>query len=337
MRVVAITNAGGPEVLQVQERPDPPAPDAGEVQVAVRAAGVNFSDLLARAWLSPQLAKLAKVSDVVGYEISGIIEAVGAGVSPDRIGERVTGATLSGGYTDRINLKAEDTLEIPAEMSFEQGAAIPVNYGTAWAALHGVGSLRFGERVLVHSAAGGVGVASVQLARAAGATIHGTSSPSKHARLEEIGVDHTIDYRRKRWWKGLEHYDLILDALGGSSLRRSYKLLNQGGRLIAYGFSSVQQGEKRSLRTAVPQGMQMLRGFNTADMLGKSKGVIGLNMNGLWQDRGTLQPWLTPLTDLLDRGIVAPIVHAAVPFADAPEAHRILIDRENFGKVVLVP
>jgi NADPH:quinone reductase-like Zn-dependent oxidoreductase len=129
----------------------------------------------------------------------------------------------------------------------------------------------------------------------------------------------------------------VLDALGGTSLRRSFDLLRPGGRLVAYGFSAMQQGEKRSLRRAAPQVLAMLRGFSLLTQMNDSKTVIGLNMLRLWDDRGTLEPWIAPLSAALSDGTAAPVVHAAVPFADAPEAHRILAARENVGKVVLVP
>ena len=106
------------------------------------------------------------------------------------------------------------------------------------------GSLRGGEHVLVHAAAGGVGIAAIQLAKAAGAVVHGTASPGKHSQLVALAIDRAIDYRRDGWWKGLEPYDIVLDPLGGTSLRRSFDLLRPGGRLVAYGLSSLQQGEK---------------------------------------------------------------------------------------------
>ena len=334
MRAVVITKHGDPSVLKVQERPDPPPPAAGQVRIAVAAAGVNFADHLARVGLYPDAPKLPCV---VGYEVAGTIEAVGDGVDPARVGERVFAGTRFGGYAEIVNVKDADTVALPASLSFEQGAAIPVNYATAWAALHGYGSLRAGERVLIHAAAGGVGIAAIQLAKAAGAEVHGTASPGKHQRLTELGIDRAIDYRRDGWWKGLQPYDIVLDALGGASLRRSYRLLRPGGRLVGYGISSLQQGEKRSLRTAVPEVLPMLRGFNLIKQLQESKAVIGLNMLALWDDRGTLEPWIGPLSAALADGTVSPVVHAAVPFAEAPEAHRILAARENVGKVVLVP
>jgi NADPH:quinone reductase-like Zn-dependent oxidoreductase len=232
---------------------------------------------------------------------------------------------------------AADAIALPAGLTMEQGAALPVNYATAWAALHGFGSLQAGERVLVHAAAGGVGIAALQLAKAAGAEVHGTASPGKHARLAELGIDRAIDYRRDGWWKGLGPYDVILDAIGGASFRRSYDLLRAGGRLVAYGASSVQEGETRSLRTALPQAARMFRGFNLIKQMSESKAVIGLNMLRLWDDRGSLEPWITPLTGALADGTAAPVVHEAVPFDRAGDAHRILAARQNVGKVVLVP
>ena len=334
MRAVVITKHGDPSVLQVQHQPEPPPPGPGQLQIAVRAAGVNFADHLARVGLYPDAPKLPAV---VGYEVAGIVEAVGDGVEHNRVGERVFAGTRFGGYAEVVNVKAVDAVALPETLSFEQGAATPVNYGTAWAALHGYGSLRAGELVLVHAAAGGVGIAAVQFAKAAGARVHGTSSPGKHQRLAEFGVDRAIDYRQDGWWEGLGPYDLVLDALGGTSLRRSYQLLRPGGRLVGYGISAMQQGEKRSLRRVAPQALAMLRGFNLMDQLQDSKAVIGLNMLRLWDDRGTLQPWIAPIATALADGTIRPVVHAAVPFAEAAEAHRILAARENVGKVVLVP
>jgi NADPH:quinone reductase-like Zn-dependent oxidoreductase len=334
MRVVVITKHGAPSVLKVQDRPDPPPPSAGQVRISVRAAGVNFADHLARVGLYPDAPK---VPSVVGYEVAGTIEAVGDDVDQARVGERVLAGTRFGGYAEIVNASAADTVTLPESMSFEQGAAIPVNYATAWAALHGYGSLRAGERVLVHAAAGGVGIAAIQLAKAAGAIVHGTASPGKHNQLTALGIDSAIDYRRDGWWNGLQPYDIVLDPLGGTSLRRSLALLRPGGRLVAYGLSAMQQGEKRSLRRAAPQALAMLRGFNLINQMNESKTVIGLNMLRLWDDRGTLEPWIAPLSTALSAGIASPVVHAAVPFADAPEAHRILAARENVGKVVLVP
>jgi NADPH:quinone reductase-like Zn-dependent oxidoreductase len=333
MREVVISEYGDPSVLQVRERPDP-VPGPGQVRIAVRAAGVNFADTLARVGLYEDAPKPPMV---LGYEVAGEIAAVGDGVDAARIGERVMAGTRFGGYAEQVVVGAVDVIALPDALSFEQGAAIPVNYATAWAALSGFGSLASGERVLVHAAAGGVGIAALQLAKAAGAVVHGTASPGKHARLAELGLDRAIDYRRDGWWKDLDRYDVVLDAIGGASFRRSYDLLAPGGRLIAYGASSVQEGETRSLRRALPQAARMFRGFNLVKQMSESKAVIGLNMLRLWDDRGTLEPWIGPLAGALADGVVAPVVHEAVSFARAGDAHRILAARQNVGKVVLVP
>jgi NADPH:quinone reductase-like Zn-dependent oxidoreductase len=304
------------------------------VRIAVRAAGVNFADTLARVGLYDDAPPLPSV---VGYEVAGEIAEVGEGVDAGRVGERVMAGTRFGGYAEQVVVAVDDAIALPDGLSFQQGAAIPVNYATAWAALLGFGSLQPGERVLVHAAAGGVGIAALQLAGRHGAEVHGTASPGKHGRLAELGLDRAIDYRRSGWHRDLPGYDVILDPIGGQSFARSYALLRPGGRLIAYGASSIHEGETRSLRRVLPQAARMFRGFNLIKQMGESKSVIGLNMLRLWDDRGTLQPWIGPLAEALADGAVAPVVHAAVPFDQAPEAHRILAARENVGKVVLVP
>src|SRR6202012_2972685 len=176
MRAVVITKHGPPSVLTVQYRPDPPPPAAGQVRISVRAAGVNFADHLARVGLYPDAPK---VPSVVGYEVAGTIESVGDGVDPARVGPRVLAGTRFGGYGGVVNGDANDTVPLPDSMSFEQGAAVPVNYATAWAALHGYGSLQAGEQGLGHAAAGGGGIAAGQPANAAGGVVHGTASPGK--------------------------------------------------------------------------------------------------------------------------------------------------------------
>src|ERR1700738_328951 len=155
MRAVVITKHGDLSVLQVQERPDPPPPGPGPVRIAVRAAGGNFADHLARVALYPEAPKPPAV---VGYEVAGKIEAVGDRVDPARLGERVFAGTRFGGYAEIVHAAAADAVPLPDALSLEQGAAIPVNYATAWAALYGYGSLRSGERVLIHAAAGGGGL-----------------------------------------------------------------------------------------------------------------------------------------------------------------------------------
>lgn len=322
-------------MLQVREAPSP-LPGAGEVRIDVSAAGVNFADTMARAGLYEDAPP---IPCVVGYEVAGRVSEHGEGVDSSLlpVGARVMAGTRFGGYAEQVVVPVADVIPLPEPLSFEQGAAIPVNYATAWAGLIGYGSLQPGERVLIHAAAGGVGIAATQIAKHAGAEVWGTASPGKHDAIREQGVDHPLDYTTSGWDEDLPGMDLIMDAIGGESFRRSYDLLRPGGRLIAFGASSILQGEKRSIARALPQALRMMRGFNLIDQMGESKAVIGLNMLRLWDDRGTLTPWIDPLQEMITSGAVRPVVSDVVPFADAPEAHRIIAERRNIGKVVLIP
>jgi NADPH:quinone reductase-like Zn-dependent oxidoreductase len=332
VRAVVITKHGGPRVLEVQERPDPPI-GPGQVRIQVAASGINFADVMARMGLYQDAPK---TPCVVGYEVAGTVLELGEGVEGLTHGQRVLAGTMFGGYASQVVTAAGDVLALPEDLSFEQGAAIPVNYGTAWAALLGYGSLRHGERVLVHSAGGGVGIAATQIAKRTGAEVYGTASPGKHARIAELGVDHAIDYTRNGWERGLPKFDVILDAVGGRSFRTSYSLLRPGGRMVAFGASAVVSGERRNLVTALRTVARMPR-FNLIKQMSESKAVIGLNMLTLWKDRGTLAPWVGPLTEMLADGTVKPVVAGAFDFEAAGEAQTMIVQRRNVGKVVLVP
>ncbi|MBA3328868.1 MAG: zinc-binding dehydrogenase [Solirubrobacterales bacterium] len=333
MRAVVLTSHGAPEVLQVQERPDP-RPGPGQVAIDVAAAGVNFADTMARVGVYPDAPK---PPCVLGYEVAGTVAAVGDGVSTPAAGDRVMAGTRFGGYASRVVVRAVDAVALPDGVGFEAAAAIPVNYATAWAGLMTYANLQPGERVLLHAAGGGVGIAATQIAKRAGAEVHGTASPAKHDAIRGFGVDVAHDYTREGWERGLPPFDVIMDAVGGASVRRSYGMLRPGGRVVTFGASSVMSGETRNLLKAAPQALRMLRGFNLMDQMADSKAVIGLNLLRLWDDRGTLDPWITPLHEMLEDGTLRPVVHEAVPFDRAAEAHRILGERRNVGKVVLVP
>ena len=332
MRAVVITKHGGPGVLRVQERPDPPL-GAGEVRIQAAACGINFADVMARMGL---YRDAPKTPCVVGYEVAGTILELGEGVEGLTPGQRVLAGTQFGGYASQVVVPAGDVMELPERLSFEQGAAIPVNYATAWAGLIGYGNLQPGERVLVHSAGGGVGIAATQIAKRYGAEVYGTASPSKHERCREIGVDRMLDYTTDGWERGIGSFDIILDAVGGKSFRTSYDLLTPGGRLVAFGASSVVSGQRKSIPTALKAVLRMPR-FNMVKQMQESKAVIGLNMLTLWKDRGTLRPWIEPLTAMLNDGTVDPVVAGAFAFEDSGEAQSMIVERRNLGKVVLTP
>jgi NADPH:quinone reductase-like Zn-dependent oxidoreductase len=332
VKAVVITKHGGPGVLEVQEQPDPQL-RPGEVRIDVAAAGINFADVMARMGLYQDAPK---TPCVVGYEIAGTILELGDGVQGLTPGQRVFAGTQFGGYASQVVVPAGDVVALPQELSFEQGAAIPVNYATAWAGLIGFGSLQPGERVLVHSAGGGVGIAATQIAKRTGAEVYGTASPGKHARCEELGVDDMVDYTQDGWERGLPQFDVILDAVGGKSFRTGYDLLRPGGRLVAFGASAIVSGQRRNLVTALRTVIRMPR-FNMIKQMSESKAVIGLNMLTLWKDRGTLEPWISPLREMLDDGTVKPVVAGVFSFEEAGAAQSMITERRNVGKVILAP
>jgi NADPH:quinone reductase-like Zn-dependent oxidoreductase len=189
----------------------------------------------------------------------------------------------------------------------------------------------------VHSAGGGVGIAATQIAKRAGAgEIVGTASPSKHERIREFGVDRAVDYTKDGWEAGIGEFDIIMDAVGGKSFRTGYNLLNPGGRLVAFGASSVVSGERKNIPAALKAVLRMPR-FNMIKQMQESKAVIGLNMLTLWKDRGTLQPWIEPLQGMLADGTINPVVAGAFAFEQAGEAQTMIVERRNVGKVVLTP
>jgi NADPH:quinone reductase-like Zn-dependent oxidoreductase len=343
MRAVVITRHGGPDVLQVQRRPDPPV-GPGAVRIAVKAAGINFADTLARTGLYPDSPK---VPCVVGYEVAGEVESVGDGVESVKPGDRVVAGTRFNGQAELVTVRESMVYELPEQLSFEEGAAFPFNYATAQAGLVVMGGLKPGERVLIHAAAGGVGIAATQIAKRIGAEVFGTASASKHDAIREQGVDHAIDYRSqdfaeevRRLTRG-EGIDVAFDALGPSSFRKDYQLLRQGGRLIMYGASEVQTGERRNLpaalRTLAKSPFSSMPWWKGLGMMNENKGVFGLNMLSWWDAEGSLDRVIGSLMAELQAGELRPVVAAAFPFDRAPDAHRFIAERRNVGKVVLVP
>ncbi len=344
MRAVVISRHGPPEVLEVQERPDP-AVGAGEIRIAVKASGINFADTLARIGLYPDAPK---PPCVVGYEVAGEVESVGEGVESPKVGDRVIAGTRFNGQAELVTVPAGDAFSLPKKLSFEEGAAFPINYATAFAALVIMGGLKGGERVLIHAAAGGVGISATQVARGIGAEIFGTSSASKHDAIREQGVEHAIDYRNQDFAAEVmritdgEGVDVIMDALGPTSFRKDYRLLRQGGRLIMYGLSEVQTGTGKrdigaALRSLARMPLATMPWWKSLSIMNENKGVFGLNMLHWWDREGNFQRVTEPLLKGLANGDLKPVVAEAFPFDRAPDAHRMIEERRNVGKVVLVP
>jgi len=207
-----------------------------------------------------------------------------------------------------------------------------------------MGGLRRGETMLVHSAGGGVGIAATQLAKHIGAMVIGTASSSKHEHLHGIGVDHVIDYRREDFEKrtleitGGRGVELILDAVGGDSFMKGYRILAPTGRLGMFGMSSAATGKQRSvtslLRTLA--SMPWLQ-FTPISLIDKNKGVFGVNLGHMWGEVDRIRGWADHLLELWRAGVIRPHVDKVFPFAQAPAAHHYIQDRRNLGKVLLVP
>jgi NADPH:quinone reductase-like Zn-dependent oxidoreductase len=337
MRAAVLPRHGGPEVFEIQEQPEPSI-GPGRVRVRVRAAGINFADLMARQGLYPDAPKLPSV---LGYEVAGEVEDVGEGVQRFDVGDKVVGWCRFGGYAELVSARERDLTPMPDDWSFEEGAAFPVVYGTAYAALVSFGNLRAGERLLIQAAAGGVGIAAIQIGKLLGAEIYGTASASKHDAIQEFGVQHPIDYREKDFADEVRRVsgedsplDLIVDGIGAKSWKDGYGLLRPGGRLVMTGASSFVSGEKRNLPKAAANLARVPR-FNPIKMSSESRSVIGLNMLRLWDARGTLEEFVEPLTQWLDQRLLRPVVAEAFPLEQIADAHRFMGERKNIGKVVL--
>jgi len=343
VKALVQTRNGGYEVLEVQERPAPPV-GPGEIRIEVKAAGINFADTMARLGLYPDAPK---PPCVMGYEVAGLVESVGEGVTSHAVGDRVLAGTRFGGQAELVTVPAEQALPLPERLSFEQGAAFPVNYGTAYAALVLMGGLREGDRVLIHAAAGGVGIAATQVARNVGAEIFGTASASKHDAIRAQGVAHAIDYRSAdfeaetlRLTDG-EGVDLVIDALGPTSFRKDYRLLRPGGRLVMYGLSEAASETGRDipalLRSLAKMPLATIPWWKSLSLMNENKGIFGLNMLKWWDREGSLDRLTEPLMADLEGGRLEPVVARAFPFEQAGGAHRFIAERRNVGKVVLFP
>ena len=343
MQQVWIPTTGAPDVLEVREAPDPVA-GPGEVLITVEAAGVNFADVLARQGIYPDAPPLPAV---VGYEAGGTVAAVGAGVTAFAPGDPVLAMTRFGGYSSHLVVPEAAVWRRPDGMSAAEGAAIPVNYLTAFQMMIAMGGMQreadlgYRQRVLVHGASGGVGTACADLGRHYGVELFGTASPGKHDYVLSRGYDHAIDYRHRDFVAEVARLtdgrgvDLALDPIGGDHWGRSLDALGPSGRLVVYGISSASgQGKLGLVRTmlAVP----WLRS-TPVSLLGANHGVIGVNVGHLWGAQRRVGAWMDRILALYVEGVVRPHVDREVPFAEAAEAHRHLEERRNVGKTVLVP
>jgi NADPH:quinone reductase-like Zn-dependent oxidoreductase len=335
MRALVNTRHGPPEVLQVLEREDP-VPTGDSLRVRVARAGLNFADIQARMGLYPDAPP---TPSVVGYEVAGVVDALGPEVKGFTVGQRVIAFTRFGGQATLALTRAGWARALPDAVDFDTAAATPVVYGTAFHILHHVAALRPGLRILIHAAAGGVGLAALDLCRGVrDLTIFGTASASKHEALRAQGVAHCIDYNTQDWVAEVkrltdgEGVDLILDAQGGTSWGKSLQVLGPGGHLVCYGVASA-VGQTRSLLT-VGRQLLGLKWFNPLGLMAANHSVSGVNMLNLFDAPRLIGPMFDTLLAQIAAGTLKPRVDKVFALSDAASAHRYVQERRNVGKVI---
>lgn len=337
MRALVNVRAGGPETLKVEQRPDP-LPQPGQVLVRVKRAGLNFADISARVGLYPDAPKFPMV---MGYEVSGVIEALGNGVTGFSKGDRVVSMCRFGGQAELVAIPSVQVRKIRDDLGFDEAAALPVNALTAFHMLFWVAPIQPGMTLLIHMAAGGVGLLAIQLCKTVpNVTVIGTASPAKHDYLRAQGVAHCIDYRTKDYVKEVmaltngRGVDRVLDALGGPDWEKGFGLLKPGGHLHCFGWANMVDGKTRSLFTVVSQFLKLKR-YSPMELMDKNRGVSGTNMGHLWGEVELMAHHLDKVLELNAAGKLTAHVDKVFPLEQAGEAHQYVQDRKNIGKVLL--
>ena len=335
LRKVVYPREGGVDTITIVEA-DEPVPGPGQVSVRIHRAGINFADLMMRQGL---YGSNPDYPFTPGYEAAGEIIDTGDGVEGLSTGDRVLAMTGFGGYSEQVALDARRVIPLPDSISFDQAAAIPVTYGTAYHMLVHLGNLAEGDSVLIHHAAGGVGTAVAQICKAYRTSlIIGTASTPKREFVDSLGVrfvdrgaeDFVEVCRELTEGKGVHH---AIDPVGGSHLMRSYKALRRGGKLYYFGASAAVKGDKRSHIASLRMWMSMPR-FNPLKMMGSNKAVFGVHM-GLLDDESVFRGHLEALSGMLVKGQIDPVVDSVWRFEQVAEAQKHIHDRKNRGKVLL--
>jgi 2-desacetyl-2-hydroxyethyl bacteriochlorophyllide A dehydrogenase len=326
---IVIERYGDPHCLMLRDRPTT-QPEPGEVAIAVRYSGINFADVQMRLGLYPDAPKRPFVP---GYEVSGVVAALGQGVTRFSVGDEVVAGTIFGGYASRVNVPQEHAFPKPQKLDLAQSAAIPACFFTSHLALFEMGRVRAGDRVLIECATGGVGTLAVQMARRVGADVVGlTTTPSKKAYVEALGA---TAYTREEFAAnpGLRDFDLILNASGGSHIKRQMERLGYTGRIVCIGLNSgVKDGRRNLLRVAgavLSTPMVPVLG-----LMNRNVGVYGLNAlhilaNPRWVAR------LTQKLETIEDMDLRPHVDRVFPSTEAAAAHLFLQTKQAKGKVLL--
>ena len=336
MQQVIITRHGGPEVLHVRETAEPQL-KSGDVLIDVQFSGINFADLLMRMGLYPSAPKPPFTP---GYEVSGVITKVGSTENDELLGKSVAALTKFGGYSSKVVVKKDRLIALPDGIDMAQAAAMPVVYLTSYVMLSLQAHLQKDEWVLIHNIGGGVGLAAVELSRMIGANIIGTASVGKHDRLREKGIHHLIDYNTEDFVARVKEItegkgvDVIIDPIGGENLKKSYKALGSFGRLVVFGFSKAASGPRRKVLHLLKEYIKTPK-FSPIKLMGHNKGVFGCHLGMVMDRQELLQECMQKLMSYFQSGDINPHVDRVFPLNRVKDAHQYIMDRRNFGKVLL--
>ncbi len=340
MKQIQIVKKGGAESLQSVEAPIP-EPGQGQLRIKVEAAGVNFADVMMRLGLYPDAPKLPAVP---GYEVAGVVDGVGPGAAPEWLEKPVLAMCNFGGYSEYVCLDEGLVYERAEHITAVEGAALLVNYLTAWQMVKVLAPVSAGDVVLVQSAAGGVGQAAVQLCLLAGARVFASASPGKHEYLRSQGIEFVFDSHRRsfstavRAAAGGHGVDIALEPRNGPWIMESYDSMAKCGRLVVFGFSHAAVGQRSGMLSSLKTlaAIPWLK-LNPIRLMNDNKSIAGVNLGRMWDMGHKTRKWVEDLLLLLESGKITPVIDRVLPFSRAAEAHQRLENRLNVGKVILVP
>ncbi len=338
MKAAVVTRFGGPDVLEMRDVPDPDMqPD--QILIRVRAIGLNFADIFARFGVYPNTPEPPFIP---GLEFAGDVVRVGTAASRFQGGERVMGYSRLGSHAEYVAVSEELAVVIPPTMTYEEGSAFLATGLTAYHALVRLAGMRRGERVLVHAAAGGVGVAALQIARALGGEVFGTAgSASKVEFARDHGAHHAMNYSEVDFSEeilrltGGAGVDVVLDSVGGKVFRKSWKLLAPMGRYVIFGLSAVTGGGRLKYLNVAKTFLQMTPIFPQT-LLSSNKALMGFNLGTLKGKNEYLREAVREVLRLHGEGSLRSVVGKIFPFERIVDAHRYLQGRHSMGKVVVI-
>jgi NADPH:quinone reductase-like Zn-dependent oxidoreductase len=340
---VVVHSAGSYDRLKL-ERVEVPRVGPRDVRIDVRAIGVNYADTIVRMGLYSSAREYVGWPITPGFEVAGVVGAVGEEVGDLAIGDAVFAVTRFGGYSSHVVVDRGQVFRKPSTTTFEEAAAVPAVYMTAWFALYELAHPRPGARVLIHSAAGGVGGALIQLAKLRGCEVVGVVGASgKVASAKQLGADHVIDKSKQDLWREARRlapqgYDVILDANGVATLGASYDHLRRAGKLVVYGFHSMlpKTGGKPAWSKLALDWLRTPR-FSPLDMTDQSRSVLAFNLSYLFDRGDLLTEGMTDIIGWLEAKKIVPPPVTTYPLADVARAHADIESGKTIGKLVLLP